>query len=459
MKKVLYVLLLISIFSSAYSQNMNKYLREYIESGLKNNLELQSAKEMLNVYDSKLSQSISSFMPKVDISARYTRAGGGRSFVFPLGDMMNPLYKAVLNMDNAFQNEEVSFMREKEHDTKVEVIQPIFNLAILYNYKAQDNLYESALHEYKAKEISFIYSLKDAYYNYAKVLQLVQVRKSAVKLAQENYDVIDKMYKVDKVPKSDLLRAEVLLAENQQELKNATNQSQLAKNLFNNLLNRDYESEINIDSIPVENLEKSLTTKDMSPGITLDQAMELALSSRPELRQMEYAIKSAENAKNIMKSDYFPNISLVADYGYQGEKYEFKKPNDYWTVSGVLSWNLFSGFGTNAKVNEMEAQANSLQKNYENVRQLTRLDVKNNFIDLQNYIELMQVAGKRIASAEENFKMIRKRYEEGLAALINLIDAQTSLDGARANYVVTFYSALSAKAKLEKSLGAFYIGK
>jgi outer membrane protein TolC len=447
------------IFSKTFPQQSTKYLREYIEIGLKNNLELQSAKEILNVYDAKLSQSFSNFLPKVDISSRYTRAGGGRSFIFPLGTMMNPLYEALFHQKDAFKDEEINFIRPEEQDTKVELVQPIFNLAIFHSYKAQDNLYESALNEYKGKEISFIYSIKETYYNYAKALQLVEVQKSAVNLAQENFDVINKMFKVDKVPKTDVLRADVLLSENQQTLQGAINQSTLAKNFFNNMLNLAFETEINVDSISILDLQKPEYIDALSPKITIEQAMEFALSSKPELKQLEFALKSSENAKSIMKSEYFPTLAVVADYGFQGEKYKFDKNSDYWMVSGVFSWNIFSGLGSKAKVDEAEAQMNSIQRSYENIRQLTRLEVKNSFIDLTNNIEQLSVAKKRYISAEENFKMIRRRYEEGLAPFINLIDAQTSLDGAKANYVVTYYSTLIAKARLEKSMGAFYIEK
>ena len=169
---------------------------------------------------------------------------------------------------------------------------------------------------------------------------------------------------------------------------------------------------------------------------------------------MNYAVKSAESAKKINLNEFLPNVSLVADYGYQGEKYKFDKESDYWMVSGVLSWNLFSGFGSKAKMDEAEAQINSVLKTEQRTKQLIMLDVKNNFISLQNIKNELTVARKRVISAEDNYYDVRKRYEAGMAALINLIDAQTSLDAAKANYVITFYSALTQKAGFEKSIGA-----
>jgi outer membrane protein len=437
---------------NTYSQQNDKYLAEYINIGLKENLSLQSAKSNLDVYDAKVSQAIANFLPKVDATSRYTRAGGGRSFEFPLGSMMNPLYEA-LGLSTRFVDITESFIRPEEQDTKVELIQPVFNLAVLYGYKAQDNLYQSANYEYKAKQSELVYSLKESYYNYAKALQLVAVRKSALALAKENHLVITKMYQVDKVPKTDVLRAEVLLSTNQQDLQNAINQLNLARNFFNSLLNRDFESEIKYDTININELKNPEYSNSMKPKISLEQATETSMISRPELKQLEYGVASAGNLKSVMKSEYFPNIAFVADYGIQDVKYNFSKDARYWTLSGIVSWNLFSGFGTNAKVNEAEAQLNSLQKTMEHTRQLIRLEVKNNYLDLQNNLEQFSIAEKSYSAAAENYSMTLKRYEEGLSPFISLIDAKTSLDATAANYVVTYCSALTSKAKLEKSIG------
>ena len=453
MKKTIIPIILLLFSVLSYSQDNNIFLKEYIKISLKNNLELQSAKEVLNSYDAKVNQAFSNFLPKLDINARYTRAGGGRQFVFPLGSMLNPIYKA-LDLPYELKDEPVNFIREKEHDTKIELVQPIFNVAVYYGYKAQSDIYQSASYEYEAKELNIVYSVKEAYFNYAKTVQLVEVQKSALNLAKENLDVTTKLYKVDKAPKSDVSRAEVLYASNEQALQSATNQMILARNMFNNLVNRELESEINFVSIPFKELESIEKMKNLSTDLTLSEAYEFALNYRPELKQLKKGIESAENAKKVNLSDFLPNISLVADYGYQGEEYKFDKDNDYWMVSGVLSWNLFSGFGSKAKMDEAEAQINSLKKNYERTKQLIILDVKNNYISLQNLLNELNVARKRVISAEDSYHDVRKRYEEGMAPLINLIDAQTSLDAARANFVITYYSTLIQKAGFERSIGS-----
>jgi outer membrane protein TolC len=179
----------------------------------------------------------------------------------------------------------------------------------------------------------------------------------------------------------------------------------------------------------------------------------MAIANRPELKQMHYVLRSVEDVKSLNYNDFLPNLTLVADYGFQGEEYKFNKESEYWMVSGVLSWNLFSGLGSKAKLEETQAQINSIQKNEERVKNLILLEVKNNYISLKSLKEELSVARKRVLSAEESYTDVKKSYDVGMVPLIQLIDAQTAFDAARANYVVTFYSALTQKANFEKSIG------
>jgi len=44
------------------------------------------------------------------------------------------------------------------------------------------------------------------------------------------------------------------------------------------------------------------------------------------------------------QSGKLPNLFVVVDYGFQGEKYQFNKEQDYMQASAILTWNLFLAF-------------------------------------------------------------------------------------------------------------------
>jgi outer membrane protein TolC len=147
---------------------------------------------------------------------------------------------------------------------------------------------------------------------------------------------------------------------------------------------------------------------------------------------------------------------LVADYGIQGEKYQFDDQSRYWMVSGIFKWNLFSGFETSAKSQEMQAQINSLQKSSESLKQLINLEIQNNYYNYKNSYDQYDVAVKSYLSANENYDLNKKRYEEGLNPFISLLDAETTLKLTMENLYMTYYDVLTAKWKLNKSIGNLF---
>lgn len=443
--------LLFLIFDSARSNNNKEYLNEYIEIGLKKNLELKSGKEGLNTYDARVDQAMSNFLPRVDVNSRYSRAGGGRSFIFPLGQLLNPLNS--MHGLALVEDQEISFIRTEEQETKLSLVQPLFNLAIYHNYKAQSNQYEGAKYDYQSRELNTAYSIKEAYYNYAKALQVVEIRKASIAIGNESNEIAKKLYQAEKVAKTDVLRAEVSLSTMKQELQSAENNAKLAANYFNSLLNKELESNIKYDSLSINDINLEDNLQSLNIDLTIEEATKYAMDYRPEIKMLETGVQTANQSKSAVSSSYFPNVSLAVDYGIQGENYEVDSKAAYWMVSGVLSWNLFAGFETDAKVQEINSQINSLEINKENLKQLIKLDIQNNLSNLQNNIEQLKVAYQSYKFAEENYSLNKISYAEGVNNFINLLDAEVSYKTTRENYFLTFYDIMVSKAKLDKSLG------
>ncbi len=123
-----------------FLQAQNSYLDSYIREGLESNKGLKQ-KQLDYASDlSALKEAKGMFFPDISMNARYTVAKGGRTIEFPVGDMLNPVY-STLNMLTAsevfpqIENQEFAFYRPTEHETKLSLVQPIFNSDIVQNYK------------------------------------------------------------------------------------------------------------------------------------------------------------------------------------------------------------------------------------------------------------------------------------------------------------------------------------
>jgi outer membrane protein TolC len=63
------------------------------------------------------------------------------------------------------------------------------------------------------------------------------------------------------------------------------------------------------------------------------------------------------------------------------------------------------------------------------------------------------VAEKQVESAEENFRISQERYKEQVATATEVLDAQTRLTEARANYTDALVIFALARANLVRSMG------
>ena len=120
---------LISVF--AYADNLDNY----VQIGLENNLALKQKEFNYKKSMHALKEARGMFFPSVSIEARYTRAGGGREIEFPVGDLLNPVYSTLNQLTGTqsfpqLDNERIPFLREKEHETKLRLVQPLFQYGI-----------------------------------------------------------------------------------------------------------------------------------------------------------------------------------------------------------------------------------------------------------------------------------------------------------------------------------------
>ena len=121
-------------------------LDKYVNEALENSLALHQQQFSLEKSLAALKEARGLFFPSIGINARYTRAGGGREIEFPVGDLFNPIYSTLnqLIQQQVFpenlRNEVIPFLREKEQETKISAVQPIFQPQILYNYKIKSTL-------------------------------------------------------------------------------------------------------------------------------------------------------------------------------------------------------------------------------------------------------------------------------------------------------------------------------
>jgi outer membrane protein len=427
-------------------------LDSYIQYGLENNLALRQHNFSYRRSVAALNEARGMFLPSVSIEARYTRAGGGRVIDFPVGDLLNPVYSSLNNLlgvsvfPTDLPNEHILFLREEEHETKLRLIQPIFQPGIFYNYRIQNDLKQIESFSRDVYVRQLVVDIKTAYFNYLKADRIVLLLTETESLLEENVRVSQSLFKNNLVTQDAVFRAEAELYGFKQQQAEAEKGRDLAAGYFNFLLNRPLDS--SIETIPDNELVFSWTSQ-------LEADQENAIQKREELKQIEKTISVMKNKKRLSCSQFLPGITAIVDYGYQGEIYRFGPQDDYWMASLVGSWNLFNGFQDKYKIDQAKLEEKEMESRLDAARQQIQLQVKEAHHNLVLALKSIDAALAREKSAQQSFAIVEKQFREGMVPHISFIDARNAKTQAEVNAIVTRYDYWIRLAEWEKITAGF----
>jgi len=447
----LYISIMILLFLAKSIIANDGILESYISEGLDNNLALKQKEFSFRKSIYELREARGKFLPSISIEGRYSRAGGGRTIEFPVGDLMNPVYDAI-NATRVqlgqqpfdfpvLENEVIPFLREKEQETKIRATQMVFQPALFYNQKIKSDL--KAIREYDINiyKRQLIADIKTAYLNYLKLEQVKRHYTSTLYLLKENLRVSESLVENGKATKEIVYRAQTELSKIEQELEAARANSTQARYYFNHLLNRSLQDTIRV--------EENLALLDLG-NEEADVYIESTIVNREELKQLKESIEVAIHAKGAAGSAFLPGIFVVGDYGYQGEEYNFSYDYDYWMVSGILQWNLFNGFQDHAKHQQAKMDEKRASLILQETEKLLTMQAQKSYDNLQVAAKARITSEERLKAASESFKIISKKYNEGLVSQIEFIDAHNALTGAEIGQILNQYDYYIYAAELER---------
>ncbi len=425
----------------------SKVLDDYIERALSSNLTIKQTIEQINELEAAKSEARSRFFPVLDFNARYSRQGGGREVVIDPSKFIEDLPPGVeLGEPSGF-----SFLREKEHDTRFNLIQPIFTGGMIRSsYNARDMELMASKSELDATKEDIIFKVKQAYYQYAMTVELLNIAIENKNLAEEHYEAAQKLFEAERVARNEVLRAEVGVSRAEQAVSEAENSRELARLYFNKLLDYDANRKINL---PQDEEITDTSVFDRLEGKSIGEYESQARENRAEIRQVQYNIDALDYLKKVHRADYFPQISFSATYGWEGEDYNFDFQHDYWNLSLLLKFNIFSFGARGARVDQAQAQINRLDFVKADLLRSVDLQVSEAFYNLKNSLAKWQSARDQLKSAEENYRITEVQYENGLASQISFLDAQNAFTSARSNLAIIHYEILAAQAALERACG------
>ncbi len=313
---------------------------------------------------------------------------------------------------------------------------------------------QQALAIYRTAVADALLQVRLAYYDVLLAEQQVSVREASVKLLEKELADQQQRFDAGTVPHFNVLRAEVSVANERPMLIAAHNALRIAKNNLANDMGYDLPREI-WEDIPLH-LTDALVTPPWQ--INLPEAIQQALQRRTELVALNKNVDLQKLNLVNAKSGYKPSVNVFAGYGWHNAQFTQPIELDHdirgWNAGAQLNWNIFDGLLTHGKVVSAKALYEKSQTELiEGSRQI-ELGVRTAYSEFIQAREILESQSKVQELAEEALREANARAAAGTGTQLDVLDAETSLTQSRTTQITAQHGYLTARAKLERAIGA-----
>jgi len=331
----------------------------------------------------------------------------------------------------------------------VNLTQTIFDQAVFTGLKAAKSTREFYLVNAQLTEEQVIERVANNYYNVYVQRQKLSVIDSTYKNTEKVRNIIKGQFDNGLARKIDLDRMNVNLGNIETQRQQLINAVQLQENTLKFYMGMPIDTPI---VIPGTEFEITPLSLEDTPDVT--NRSEYQLLKKQE--QLYYY-----NRKAIL-AEYYPSLTFTAGYNYlgQGPKLPwFAKPSDgvYWSDFSTVGLNLnvpiFNGFATRSRVRQASIELKNTEEDLKDTKLSLDLayrnattQIKNNLITIENQKENVTLAQGVLDNTQNN-------YQQGLATLTDLLDAETSYIEAQNNYTSALLDFKLAEVQLIKAKG------
>jgi len=296
--------------------------------------------------------------------------------------------------------------------------------------------------ELVAQQIRF--EVLKSYYGVLLTQERVAVADEAVQIATADLKRIRDRFETGFVVRSDLLAAEVQLAEFQQQKIQATGELATAQAALNTALGLPANSPHTI----VDQLSERLF--NVETPAELDR---LALEQRPEYARAMLAVRLNARQVRGARDEVLPRVDAFASLGVSGRS-PVTGSSDY-TVGASVTVNVFDP-GRKAKINQARAAEAIAQAEQEHLANQISFEVVHAYQQFISARERLHVVAQTTAQASEVLRIVQDRYREGLTTItevlraeLALVRARTDVLTARHDHYVAYANVLLASGRLK----------
>ncbi|HOG05555.1 MAG TPA: TolC family protein [Paludibacter sp.] len=322
------------------------------------------------------------------------------------------------NYDDYFRD-----LRSTNLNTRLGFVQPLHAFygynTIRSSFKQAELAYERSQKQLKREELNLIYNVSNAFYNLLSVQKSTEFASMDLERQTEAQTISKNKYEAGLIREVDALQMEVDLAEAQNNYELALVNQGAAMNVFKEILGIELSDSV----VLMSELKYDVVIVDS------DQAVQLALENRLEIREQEIQIElnklnlKQQRAAGMIRADltaYYEKVGVSEQHvktafteSLKGSGKDFLNRPQNFGVGLSISIPLLDWGENRALVNAAKSRLkqNELQKT--EVQRSIEREVRNLVADLNSSLKRLQLLEKNVVVAEKSFEITRQRYSDG----------------------------------------------
>ncbi|GEO07992.1 TolC family protein [Segetibacter aerophilus] len=437
-----FVILLTAVFTNPdqllAQQGRVITLKEAIDLSIKNSKQLKGSKARIEEATASMREALERKLPEIKASGSYLRlnnpninvqskstnsSGGSGTLGTPQESAGKPS-SAIYGMLNASL--------------------PIYSgLRIRYGIESSKYLEEAAKLDADNDREAVVLNTINAFDNLYKSRAAVELVNESLQGARQRVKDFSNLEKNGILPRNDLLKAQLQQSNTELSLLDAENNWRLANINMNLMLGLPDTTVLTVNETDLQ-----LSDVQLKP---VEEYVQLSTQNRKDIAALALRKKAANTGVKAAKGGSFPSVAVTGGYVAADIPNVFTVTNAVNVGVGV-QYSL-SSLWKNSQVEQAKAREKQVEASEEILNDNVRLEVNQayqNYLSSRKKIEVYQTA---IAQAEENFKIVRNKFQNQLATTTDLLDADVAQLQARLNAAFAKADASVAYNKLLQTAG------
>jgi outer membrane protein TolC len=270
----------------------------------------------------------------------------------------------------------------------------------------------------------------------------VESAKATVQYLTELSNLTERRLKAQTVLASDSLRAKARLKEQQYQLLALQDSQEVQKQSLNRLLGRDLRTEFSVEVQPMPDAAE----------VDLETARKQALEQRPELREARLQTKIAHFDVRRERAEYIPDVSL--EVGYTSFQNINLLPQNAAIAGLLLQWQPWDWGYKKHRIAELNSTSKQKVLTEQDAEQRVLVDVEDKFRKLSQARVLFGVRTDTREAERVQLREMTDRYTQKAVLLSDLLQQQSAVSQAEAQYLQALEGFWTARAEFEKTIGA-----